>query len=93
MVAHNSVASSKPKVELDSNADTFVVGDNCLVIHDCNRPVNIYSYDPTDGHRSAKIVDVVVGHQDPHSGQKIILMMNQAIFINCLKNQLLHPMQ
>ena len=34
MVAHASVASSKPKVELDSHVDTGVVGDNCLVIHD-----------------------------------------------------------
>ena len=28
MVAHASLASSKPKVELDSYADTWVVGDN-----------------------------------------------------------------
>ena len=33
MVAHASFASSKPEVELDSHADTGVVGDNCLVIH------------------------------------------------------------
>ena len=33
MVAHASVASRKPKVELDSHADTCVVGDSYLVIH------------------------------------------------------------
>ena len=44
-MAHGSVATSKPKVELDSYPDTFVVGDNCLVTHDHNRPVNFYSYD------------------------------------------------
>ena len=44
-VAHALVASSKPKVELDSHADMCVVGHNCLVIHDHNRPVDIYSYD------------------------------------------------
>ena len=65
MVAHASVASSKPKVELDSHADTCEVGHNCLVIHDHKRPVNIYSYDPKDGHRSTKTVDVAVGYQDP----------------------------
>ena len=43
--------SSKPKVELNSHTDTCVVGDNGLVIHDHNRPVNVYSYDPKDGHR------------------------------------------
>ena len=88
MVAHASVASSKPKVELDSHADTCVVGDNCLVIHDHNRPVNVYSYDPKDGHRSAKTVDATVGYQDPQSGQKFILMINQAIHIDGLVNHL-----
>ena len=54
MVAHASVGSSKSKVELDSHADMCVVGDNCFIIHDHNRLVNVYSYDPKDGHRSAK---------------------------------------
>ena len=57
MVAHVSVVSSKLKVELDSHADMCVVGDDCSVVHDHNRPVNTYSYDPKDGYRSAKTVD------------------------------------
>ena len=59
MVAHAlvaSVAKSKPKVELDSHADMCVVGNDCLVIYDHNRLVDVYSYDPKDGHRSAKTV-------------------------------------
>ena len=72
MVAHASVASNKPKVELDSHADMWVIGDNCLVIHDHNRPVNIYSYDLKDGHRSTKTVDAAVGYQDPQKEQKFI---------------------
>ena len=66
---HTSIASSKPKVELDSHADTVIVGDNCSVIHDLNRPVNVYRYDQKDGHRSAKTFDAAVGYQDPQSGQ------------------------
>ena len=34
IVAHDSVASSKTKVELDSHADKCGVGNNFLVIHD-----------------------------------------------------------
>ena len=60
MVAHASVASSKSKVALDSHADICVLGDNCLVIHDHNRQVNVYSYDPKDGHKSAKTVNATV---------------------------------
>ena len=81
MVAHASVESSKPKVELDSHADTCVVGDNCLAIHDHNEPVNVNCYDQKDGHRSVKTVDATVDYQDPKSGQNFILMINQAIHI------------
>ena len=92
-MAHASIASSKPNVELDSHADMCVVGDNCLVIHNHNRPVNVYSYDPKDGYRNAKTVDVAVGYQDPQSGQKFILIINQAIHIDGLVNHLLCLMQ
>ena len=68
MMAHVSVASSKPKAELDSHADTYVVGDNYLVIHGHNKPVNLYSYNPNGDHRSAKMVDATEGYQDQHSG-------------------------
>ena len=86
MLAYASVASSKPKVELDSQADTCVAGDNCLVIHDNNRSINVYSYDQKDSHRSAKTVEIAVGYQDPQSGQKCILMIQQSIFIIVLRS-------
>ena len=63
-MAHTSVASHKPKVELDSHAVTCEVGDNCLVIHDSSRPVKDYNYGLQDDHRSAKTVDITVGYQD-----------------------------
>ena len=93
MVAHAWVPSSKPKVELDSHADTCVFGDKHLVIHDQNRPANVYNYDPKDGHTSAKTVDSMVGYQDLQSGQKFILMINQAVCIKGLDNHRLCPMQ
>ena len=90
-VAHASIAYNKPKVELDSHADTCVVGHNSSVIHDHNRPVNVYN--PKDGYRSDKTVDVTVGYKDPQSGQKDILMINQAIHISDADSNLLCPMQ
>ena len=41
IVAQTLVASRKTKIELDTHAGTFLVGDNCLVIHDYNRPINV----------------------------------------------------
>ena len=59
-MAHAPVASSKQY----SYGGTSVVGDSCLVIHDHNRPVNVYGYIPKGGNKSAKTVDVTVGYQD-----------------------------
>ena len=92
-VAHASVAISNPKVELESHADTCVVGDNCLVIHNYNWQVNAYSYDPKDGHRSAKTNVAPVGYHYPQSDQRLILTINQAICIDGLVNHLLCPLQ
>ena len=93
MVAHTSVASSKPEVELDSHADMCVVGDNCLIIDDHNRPVNVCSYSPQDSHKDAKTVDATVGYQDPQSGLVFIVLINQAIYSNSLENHLICHMQ
>ena len=93
MVTHSSVAGSEPEEELDAHEDTCVVGDNCLVIHDHNRLVNICNYDSKDGHRSTKTVHATVGYCDLHSGQKYFLMINQSFQINGLKNNLQCPMQ
>ena len=88
-LTHASVASSKPKVELNSLADTCLVSNICLVILHHNRPVNVYSYDPKDGHRSAKTVDAIVSYYDLQSGQKFILMINHTVCIDGLVNHLL----
>ena len=65
---------------------TCVIGDNCLVIHNHNRPLIIYSYDPKDSHRCAKTGNSTVGYWHSQSGQKYILIIHQAIQINGLKN-------
>ena len=60
-MAHASVASNESKVDLDSHADTCLVGDNCLVIHNHNRPLNVYSCNLRDGHRNAKTLILKYG--------------------------------
>ena len=55
-----SMPINEVRVELDSHADTCVVGRNCLVINDHCRPVNVYGFDPADGSKSARIVDAAI---------------------------------
>ena len=60
MNAHTSIAVVETKIQLDSHADTCVVGDHCLIVHDLNRPVNVYGYNPKAGTKHAHLVNAAV---------------------------------
>ena len=48
-VSKSSLNIEKTRLELDSHADTTVLGKGYLVVHDFDRPVNVTGYDPEDG--------------------------------------------
>ena len=50
-----STTRNESRTELDSHADTCVVSSkHALIIHDFNRPVEVYGYDNSVGRRTAK---------------------------------------
>ena len=79
--------------ELDSHADTCVVGKNALVIYDFERAVNVTGFDKRVVTVQAKTVSAVVAYDDPLSGNTILLLLHQAIYIPELESNLLCPMQ
>ena len=60
LCVQNSFTVVKAKVEFNSHADTCVVGDHCLVVHDHNRSVNVFGYDPKAELKHAHIVNANV---------------------------------
>ena len=89
-----SVSGDESRTEADSHADTFVVGKNALIVHDFNRPVNVVGYDESNGSVSnCRTVSAALAHDDPVSGEVVILMVHQAISIPTMENNLLCPMQ
>ena len=58
--AQKSIGVVITKAGLDSYADTGVVGDQCLVICDHNRPENGFGNDPKVGLKHTCIVDTTV---------------------------------
>ena len=89
--AQKSLTEVKIKIELDLNADTCVVGDQCLVMHDHNRPVNVYGYDPKAGLKQACIVDSVFAYDQSKMCQVAIFLINQVIEMKGLSHHLLMP--
>ena len=58
--AHNSLAVVETKIDLNSHADTCVVGNHCLVVPDHNRPVYVFWCNPKVGLKHACIVDAAI---------------------------------
>jgi len=82
------------RTELDTHADTCVVGNNCLIVHEYDRWVTVTGYDPTQGSvKDLKVVGAVIAYDCPQTGEVIIIRINQAIHIKSMSNNLLCPMQ
>jgi hypothetical protein len=80
-------------LELDSHANTCVLGRDALIILNFNRPVSIVGYDESLGSKTYQTVSGVVAYDDPQTGRTLHLIINQAIHIPHLDHYLLYPMQ
>jgi hypothetical protein len=80
-------------LELDSHANTCVLGRDALIILDYNRPVSVVGYDESLGSKTYQTVSGVVAYDDPQTGRTLQMIINQAIYIPHLDHPLLCPMQ
>ena len=81
------------RTELDSHADTCVVGANVLVTHDYERPVTVTGYDASQGNKRYRTVSAAIAYDDPILGRPVIVHIHQATHIPHLQHNLLCPMQ
>ncbi len=80
-------------LELDSLADTCVIGWHALIILDFNQPVSIVGYDASLGTHTFKTVSGAFAYTDHMTGRMLHLVINQEIHIPHLDHHLLCPMQ
>ena len=69
--AQKGILIHETKIELDSHAYICVVADQCLLIHDHNKPVNVFGYYPKVKSKHACIVDAAVAYDAPKTGQVV----------------------
>ena len=83
------------RTELDSHADTCVVGPNtALIVNDFGRPVRVHGYDETVSEvNNCRTVTAVVAYDHPATGETYMLTIHQAIEIPTLKANLLSTVQ
>ena len=61
-------------LELDSHADTCVLGRHALITLDHNRPVAVLGYDESLGTKTYQTVSGVVAYTDPQTGRTLHLL-------------------
>ena len=89
-LASNDIDTS---LELDSHADTCVIGKDCLILNYYEGPVMVYGYDRALVAQSFRTLSAVFGYIDPKSAQNYHLVIYQAIEIIHLEHSLLCPMK
>jgi hypothetical protein len=66
-------------LELDSHANTCVLGHGALIILYYNRPVSFVGNDESLGSKTYQTVSGVVAYDDPQTRRTLHLIINQAI--------------
>ena len=80
-------------LELDSHADTYVLGNRALVVADFSEPVNVQGYYPTLGTNNHQTITGTFGYCDTLNRNSFHLVIHQAIYIHSLYHHLLCPMK
>ena len=82
------------RTDLDSHADQCAIGSNALVIHDFDHPVNVTGYNPNvPVNRNLRTVPGALLYDNASTGESVILVVHQAIYIPDLNHNLLLTMQ
>ena len=95
-VAAVDVDVQEGRTELDSHADTCIVGSCALVFHEYERRVNVQGYDPKLGiQKDLPIVSAAIAYDSvtEHGCETILLIIHQAIYLPRLRHNLLCPNQ
>jgi hypothetical protein len=90
MSSNNALETS---LELDSYADTTVLGAGALIIQSYDRPVEVVGYDPQQDSQTFETVSGILAFDHPWDGQVYHLVFHQAIHMPQLDHHLLCPMQ
>jgi Reverse transcriptase (RNA-dependent DNA polymerase) len=83
------------RVEIDNHADTHALGANCLVIWETGRTCSVSPFSNTyTALTNVPIVSAATAYDDPKTGETIILVFNEGVWLgDRMQNTLLNPNQ
>ena len=83
------------RIELDSHADTIVLGANCTILSHTGQSCEVMPYSDTyDGITDVPVVTGATLWTSPHEGEEFILVFNEALWMgDTLQHTLVNPNQ
>jgi hypothetical protein len=87
----SSLDSYESRTDLDLHADTTVLGKHCMIVYDTNRTADVSPFLPELG--TAEKVRIIIAYDDHPDGETIILIINQALYIPALQDNLVCDIQ
>ncbi len=79
---------------LDSHANTCVVGEHVLIDHVLDKKVNVTGFDPSQGKvKDLDLASAALACHCPTTGEVNVLMAHQSVHVPTMENDLLCPMQ
>ena len=93
IAASTSLQQVESWMELDTHADTTVLGKSCLIVQDFNKTVSVTGWNASAGSTECPTVTGVVAYDHPYTGITYMLVWHQAIHLATMENHLVCPMQ
>jgi hypothetical protein len=82
------------RVDLDSCAGTFCVGNGVLVINQTEKVVRVTQFIKSLGLvNKVTVVTAAIAYNNPRTGEVFILLVHKALYFPEMKNYLLSPVQ
>ena len=80
--------------DLNTHADTCIVGRHLLIVERHDRVVNLSSYDPTKGSsKNLELLNAANKVDNIDTGESQVVIINQAVHVPTMKHNFLCPMQ
>ena len=83
--------AEQSKTELDSHANMPVVGRHAFIISDTVRVADVNAFSPDYEPMQLPIVDAAIQYDCPFDGESYILVIQNALHVPSLKNNLVPP--
>ena len=88
----HQIKTELPRLELDSHADSPVIGRNAHILYETGKHVDVSGFTDTLGYcKTIPIVHAAIAYDCPSTGNTIIFKIYNALYFKNMKNNLIPP--